>query len=349
MAPIAVKDVRRLAGLAVVLSGRPALVRELVGALFVACPEGADSGAVPLWCLDADERSAPDIVPRWLLDARGASASVPELIRGPHGEAATFERMADGYCAAWLDAERREIRFVAARLQRPAALASGSRDAPAAGIAEASVPVLAPIFRELLLDRGRVLLHSGCVARRDGAGWLFIADGGGGKTTAVLSLLRRGCRLLGDDLNAVRAEEGLVEAFGWPEPLNVSERTALFFPEVARAVGGGADWGRFRKLPVLPQLIYGADCVAERCRLEAVYVVKVASEGPSVRRLTTFEALDHLFAAHRFGRRHGIGKTAFAHLTALVSLVPAFELSTGPCAADLGRWFLDRCAAESGA
>jgi hypothetical protein len=338
-------EARRLPGVSLSLSGDASIVQSLLTGLFGLCPAETGAADVRLECRSL----AGDSPPRWMAEAllseRGATGadrildggeapcapvggSDSRLLAGPCGEVGVVERGGDGLCLAWLDANRETITFLLGR--------SGSI---------APLVVLGPLLREVLLDRDRVLLHSGCVARPDGRGLLLLADGGGGKTTAVAALLHAGCRLLGDDLNALRADERGIEVRGWPERLNVTDATAAFFPELTAALAAVPKRTDWHKRAVAPEAAFGAACMAERCRLAGVCVLRISREGPSLRRLTASEALDHLFAAHRMHPDQRIGRRAFGHLTALVANVPAFECSMGPAPRGLGRWLLAESAA----
>jgi hypothetical protein len=310
--------VRQLPGLSLSLAGDTSIVQSLLTGLFGLCPLANGPGDAHLECRRVGDGRAP----KWLA---APSDETTRLLAGPGGEVGVTEAGAGGPCSAWLDAARQHVVLAVPE--------SGSY---------APLTVLGPLLRELLLDRDRVLIHSGCVARPDGAGILLLADGGGGKTTATAALLHAGCRLLGDDLNALRAEDRGIEAEGWPEPLNVTDATAAFFPELAAALAAvprRADW---HKRTVPPQAAFGETCLAERCRLATACVLRIAREGPALRRMAASEALDFLFAAHRMHRDQPIGRRAFDVLTTLAARVPVFELLTGPNPRDLGRWLMSR-------
>ena len=60
--------------------------------------------------------------------------------------------------------------------------------------------------------RSHLLLHAGAL-EHDGRGVLLVGDSGAGKSTLVMELVRRGFRLLSDDIGAIRLDDGLLEPF----------------------------------------------------------------------------------------------------------------------------------------
>jgi hypothetical protein len=78
-----------------------------------------------------------------------------------------------------------------------------------------------PILRFLMISKGYVLLHSGCMDL-DGQGILLSAPADTGKTTTVLRCLKRGFSFLSDDMTIIRLPE---EALCFPKPISISTDT----------------------------------------------------------------------------------------------------------------------------
>ncbi len=89
---------------------------------------------------------------------------------------------------------------------------------------------------ELLRRHGLFTVHAAAV-ERDGAALLIVGQPGAGKTTAMLSLLRAGWRLLSDDHPLLRdAGKANVELLPFAVPARVTRDTVSRFPELARVI-----------------------------------------------------------------------------------------------------------------
>jgi hypothetical protein len=205
-------------------------------------------------------------------------------------------------------------------------------------------PVLNPLLRELWLDRKTLLLHGAGVRGRSGGSILLLADGGGGKTTTALSMVRRGYRLLGDDLVLVDTEAGEVSMAGIPEPLNITAETMRFFPELAPAAERMGNMPRGTKTMVMPTDAYGADVLVDRCGLRAAYRVKVTPRGPAAQPMDSRTAFGVLVRSHLFAEGQRVTEFAFDRISALLSACPFYELQTGPDPVALGDWLLEHAA-----
>jgi hypothetical protein len=116
-----------------------------------------------------------------------------------------------------------------------------------AGVAESTIPP-APtpprkdivIYTLLLLLRRRGLyaLHASGVARA-GAGFLFVAPCGSGKSTQTYGLVRQGWEYLGDDALLLRVRGDAVEALALRRDLCLDPALAHAFPEVVTHGEGG--------------------------------------------------------------------------------------------------------------
>ncbi len=83
----------------------------------------------------------------------------------------------------------------------------------------------------LLRRRGLFALHASGVAR-DGAGCLFVARSGSGKSTQTYALVRQGWEYLSDDALLLRARGEQVEALALRRDLCLDPALARAFPEV---------------------------------------------------------------------------------------------------------------------
>ena len=104
--------------------------------------------------------------------------------------------------------------------------------------------LLEPIIYQKLLEHGFLFMHAAGVSK-NGKAYVFPAEGGTGKTTLSLALMRQGYQLMGDDLLMVDAASGTV--FPYARPLHlftynlrtlkvpVRIRTAIFLKDVIRS------------------------------------------------------------------------------------------------------------------
>jgi len=86
--------------------------------------------------------------------------------------------------------------------------------------------------------RSHFLIHAGVVSR-GGKGFILAADGGHGKTTLVLELIRRGFEFLSDEMAALGRADGRVHPF--PRSLRVRPGT-LELTGFAEAASGAPEW-----------------------------------------------------------------------------------------------------------
>jgi hypothetical protein len=96
-----------------------------------------------------------------------------------------------------------------------------------------SHPLLSLALIEGLRRNGLYSLHAAALSAR-GAGLLLAGVSGAGKSTLALALARAGLGFLGDDTIFLSVDDGRVRAFAVPDELDISPRTAAFFPEFDR-------------------------------------------------------------------------------------------------------------------
>jgi hypothetical protein len=124
--------------------------------------------------------------------------------------------------------------------------------------------------------RSHILLHAGVVARR-GRGVLLAGGSGAGKSTLVLELVRRGFKLLSDEIAAIRVTDGVVEPFprglgmrtGGPLELGGPVPTEMVSP--MPLIGGG------QKLLIRPAAL-GPDRIGRACRVALLVVLPSGPE-----------------------------------------------------------------------
>jgi len=92
--------------------------------------------------------------------------------------------------------------------------------------------IIFPIINEFFAQRKLYFIHSASLSK-NGQGILFVAPSGGGKSTASLSLVKAGYKLLSDDINLLdtRNTQLLLKAF--PRNIRILPETLLMFPELA--------------------------------------------------------------------------------------------------------------------
>ena len=84
---------------------------------------------------------------------------------------------------------------------------------------------------ELLKGHGLYMVHAAGLSLA-GQGLLIAGASGAGKTTLAIALLRAGFGFLGDDTLFLRAGANGLRALAFPDQIDVTARTASFFPEL---------------------------------------------------------------------------------------------------------------------
>ncbi|MGH2389698.1 MAG: hypothetical protein ACRDIE_15970, partial [Chloroflexota bacterium] len=189
-----------------------------------------------------------------------------------------------------------------------------------------SHPMVTIPLTEMAKHRGLFSVHAAAVAI-GGVCLIFPAASGSGKSTLALTLARAGWDLLGDDmLFLAPGHDGpLVRAF--PEPIDLTDRTIAFFPELA-------DLASVPRLPGSPKRQlhlserYGTR-VAWACRPGALVFPSVAHRDYSVlTKMDRDEALLELLPNVLLTE----ARSTQAHLDALALLVSecaCYRLETG--------------------
>ncbi len=171
---------------------------------------------------------------------------------------------------------------------------------------------------------------------------MFVADGGGGKTTTALAVMLAGAKLLSDDLAVVQSDGDRPSVEGIPERMNLTKETLAFFPSLS------ALYERFdelaqgcrNKTPIAPDEILNEGCMQDKSSLDVVYRVTVAADGPRVVRMSPTTALGLFVRAHTFAPAERMKPEAFARLTCLTDKVKVYALTTGPDPNVLAPWLI---------
>ncbi|OHB63371.1 MAG: hypothetical protein A2Y76_11955 [Planctomycetes bacterium RBG_13_60_9] len=320
-------SLRLPASLRMVLRGRRTDVFDVFVRKFALCEDSQPGGGVPLDIMlpgdDDDGGQPPEGLARRLAEL--ADDHGLTIIHGHGSEVAvTVCEDGDSSCA-WTDSRGSRVGF---RVSNPRRFVLQS--------------VLEPIFRELFLVRGGLLMHSAAVSLPTEIGAMFVADGGGGKTTTALATVFAGAKLLSDDLVVVRCTEPNPVVEGIPEMMNLTRDTLSFFPAL-RGLYERFDElviGCRNKTPVAPRDILDNDCTQAASPLDVIYQVRVGSDGPQAVRMPPTRALGLFVRAHTFGPAEQMKPQAFAGLSRLADKVKVYTLTTGSDPNALARWLV---------
>lgn len=120
-----------------------------------------------------------------------------------------------------------------------------------------SRPLFTLPFVEQLKRLGRYSVHAAGVAC-DGRAILMPAGSGSGKSTLAVALAREGFDFLADDMVFLAGERDEVRVLGFPDEIDVTDRTASWFPELRHLVGtttGGWPKHRVRHEDAFPAAV----------------------------------------------------------------------------------------------
>lgn len=180
--------------------------------------------------------------------------------------------------------------------------------------------LLGPVLGVLLHQRGLLVLHASAV-ERDGRALIFVGRKGAGKSTTAAHLVRRGCRLLADDIVAIdlggdvpHALPGIPQMKLWPDAA-----AALEVPLPDLAVMNEA----------LPKRAWGVhdDLAAAPVPLGGLFALRVG-DAAGLDRLSladTFAELVRNAYAARFIGTSGLPPRHFHQCVALARSIDAFQ------------------------
>jgi hypothetical protein len=205
--------------------------------------------------------------------------------------------------------------------------------------------VMKPLLREILAARGHFMIHAAAVMIGEKVGALLVGQGGAGKTTTALSLVRMGGRIISDDTVTLSYQGEMVMSHRWIRSFHITAKTAKFFEELApfpSAEDMLADPDRVpdprlgtisgeKKMFFGPDLenIYDSSCVIESCPVEAIYFLKLTPGSPEILEAPVAYALTVLTSAHNFASGQRLSSEAAELLTDLIDRAMVFTLHTG--------------------
>lgn len=201
--------------------------------------------------------------------------------------------------------------------------------------------LVAPVLKQLLLARGRLLLHAGCVVADDARGVLLVGHSGKGKTTTSVALTLGGFRFLSDDLVVVSRRGERVAVDGIREHLNVSQQTVSFFPVLRPVLKEG--WKRRSpKTPVAPADVFTEARIAASGTIDAILVLEITRSGPALDPLPPAGVLKLVLENHTFEQGLPVSRTSLDVIWAMLGGARLHALRTGKNPAELGRWFSEQ-------
>jgi hypothetical protein len=190
----------------------------------------------------------------------------------------------------------------------------------------ASHLILTILLVEMLKRRGCYSMHAAGFTK-DGKAILIPGTSGAGKSTLTITLLRGGFGFLSDDMTFLRRCPDGLEVLGFPEDVDVSDKTIGFFPELD-FLGRSPKTVGFTKKQVRADEVYGAVPVRQ-ARPAAIVLPKISGEQRSVvRPIDADEALLDIVSNVLLTE----GQSCQDHLSILSELVkqtPCYRLATG--------------------
>jgi hypothetical protein len=179
---------------------------------------------------------------------------------------------------------------------------------------------------EILRSKELFLIHSGALGK-DGKGILVPGFTGSGKTTLTIALVRQGFRFLSDDRPLLR-ENRPMELLAFPERVDVTEKTASFFPELR-----DLPVHLFKKGPLKKSFWIETaypDSIVESCRPEVLIFPRVAERKRSrLIPLSRVEATERVLPHSLLVFERGIAEKQFHFLCRMVERMDCYELRFG--------------------
>jgi len=197
--------------------------------------------------------------------------------------------------------------------------------------------VLLPMISELMVKRGRLLMHAGCVATPEGDGVLLIADSGGGKTTTTLTMASHGFQFISDDLVVASGAAGDLVFEPVREKMNLTRQTIEFFPQI-KYLRQALQTSSERKLPVAPGDVFSLERISDQGRARAIFVLKVGPNGPRLSRLTADAIIQPMLKQITFARGEALSRERVDLLWQLLDQTRCYQLETGLKPEELGDW-----------
>ena len=184
------------------------------------------------------------------------------------------------------------------------------------------------VLAALLRHRGLLVLHANAVEASDGV-VVIGGESGAGKSTTLAALLDRGCRMLSDDVTALRPG-------GAPRSVEVLPGVAQthLTEDAAEGLGYLVDPVQLQPWRRMKAAIPTHDGMASRAGLQALYVLRLSSGDDVVVTQVNggdkFRALQECVYGPMFAEEH---PALFPLMSAVVNTVPFFWLER-----PAGRW-----------
>lgn len=162
---------------------------------------------------------------------------------------------------------------------------------------------------------------------KDGRAVLIAGTSGAGKSTLAITLLRSGFGYLSDDMLFLRRNKDGLAVLGFPEDVDVSDRSIGFFPELNFLAQSPKAPG-WPKKQVRADEVYGSEVVRE-AKPGAVLIPRISGKETSVvRQIGSDEALLEIVSNVLLTE----ARSCQGHLNVLTQLVretPCYRLDTG--------------------
>ncbi|MGD0966225.1 MAG: hypothetical protein ABSA57_20300 [Candidatus Acidiferrales bacterium] len=190
----------------------------------------------------------------------------------------------------------------------------------------ASHLMLTILLVEIWKRRGCYSVHAAGFSK-DGKAILIPGTSGAGKSTIAITLLRSGFGYLSEDMVFLRRCSDGLGILGFPEDVDVSDRTIGFFPELdfLRTSPQSVAWA---KRPVRADEVYGVEMVRE-ARPGAIVLPHISGKEKSVvRPIGADEALLEMVSNVLLTEKRSC-QSHLDILTELVRQTPCYRLETG--------------------
>jgi hypothetical protein len=179
---------------------------------------------------------------------------------------------------------------------------------------------------EIMKRRGCYSMHAAAFSR-DGKAVLIAGTSGAGKSTLAVTLLRSGFGYLSDDMLFLRRRNDRLAVLGFPEDVDVSDRTIGFFPELNFLAQSPKTPG-WPKKQVRVDEVYGSELLCE-AKPGAILIPRISGKETSVvRPIGADEALLEIVSNVLLSE----ARSCQEHLNVLGELVretPCYRLETG--------------------
>ena len=191
------------------------------------------------------------------------------------------------------------------------------------------------VLAALLRHRGLLVLHANAVQTPDGV-VVISGESGSGKSTTLAALLRRGCRMLSDDVTALRPGDvpGAIEVVPGAAQIHLTQ-------DAAESLGYAVSPAQLQPWRRMKTAVSGRDSMTGQAgQLRALYVLRPSGGEEVVAARVTgggkFLALQECLYGPMFAEEH---PALFPLMSAVVAAVPLYRLDR-----PASRWSVDEVA-----